>query len=75
MQPKDPSITQVGGFVMTDLDKLKLVNAYGCEACGGHQFSLSGGTFKATSTVPTTHCDWFLRTGNRKQIVLDFSVI
>ena len=75
LQPKDASITKAGGVDMTEYDKLKLQNAYGCTACGGHQFSLTGGSFKATSSVPTTYCDWILRTGNNKQIVLDFSVM
>ena len=59
---------------MTEYDKLKLRNAYGCTACGGHQFSSSGGTLKAASSVPTSSCEWILRTQTNKQIVLEFSV-
>ena len=60
---------------MTEQDKFKLQSAYGCTACGGSQFSASGGSFQATSDVPTTYCDWSLSTKAGKQIVLDFTVI
>ena len=74
IEPKDPSVFQTGGVEMTEYDKLKLQSAYGCSACGGHQYSASGGSLQAISSVTATYCDWVLRTGDNMQIKLDFSV-
>ena len=59
---------------MTDIDKFKLQSAYGCTACGGSQYSATGGSFQATADVPTPYCDWSLSTKAGRQIVLDFTV-
>ena len=72
--PKNSSIIKAGGIVMTEIDKSKLKNAYGCTTCGGHQFSSSGGSLEAASTFSTSSCEWILRTEKMKQIVMDFSV-
>ena len=75
LQPKDPAITEAGGVELTEIDKQKLTSAYGCTACGGHQYSVSGGSFQASSSISTTFCDWIFRTGQNKQIILNFSVM
>ena len=74
MQPKDASITSAGGNVLSEIDKAKLQHAYGCTACGGSQFSATGGSFKAESNVPTNYCNWALASTNGKQIILAFTV-
>ena len=72
MKPKNSSILRTGlGLRLSDIDKFKLRSAYGCDACGGDQFSLKGGRFHARSR---NYCDWFLRTAENKQIILQFSV-
>ena len=79
MKPKDSSVIRAGaraGSGLSDIDKVKLKSAYGCDACGGHQFSLKGGRFHARSSppIPGNYCDWILRTAENKQIILQFSV-
>ena len=72
MKPKNSSILRTGlGLRLSDVDKFKLRSAYGCDACGGDQFSLKGGRFHARSR---NYCDWILRTAENKQIILQFSV-
>ena len=78
MKPKDPSIDsrEVRSVEMTDLDKLKLRRAYNCDGCGGHQFSLTGGSFQVRSSppIPEDACDWTLTSAEGMQISLQFSV-
>ena len=79
MKPKNSSIIRTGWSLrvgLSDIDKFKLRSAYGCDACGGHQFSLKGGRFHARSSppIPGNYCDWILRTAENKQIILQFSV-
>ena len=79
MKPKNSSIIRTGYSLrlgLSDIDKFKLRSAYGCDACGGHQFSLKGGRFQARSSppIPGNNCDWVLRTAANKQIILQFFV-
>ena len=76
LKPKNSSITEAGGLEMSKYDKIKLMEAYGCNACGGHKYSLSGGAFSARSSppIPESYCDWVLRTSNDKKINIEFSV-
>ena len=79
MKPKNSSIIRTGWSLrvgLSDIDKFKLRSAYGCDACGGHQFSLKGGRFHARSSppIPGNNCDWVIRTAANKQIILQFSV-
>ena len=72
LNPKDPNITSAGGTVLTSSDILRLQRAYGCESCGGHQYSSTGGNLTGYGNNTSPLCEWVLRTMAGKGISITF---
>ena len=74
INPKDTSITEAGGVVLSDNDKLRLKKAYGCGSCGGHQFSSVGGSVTGEASNTSPLCEWVLETDMGKGISIEIEV-
>ena len=74
INPKDTSITEAGGVVLSDNDKLRLKRAYGCGSCGGHQFSNVGGSVTGEASNTSPLCEWVLETDMGKGIIIEFEI-
>ena len=74
LNPKDTSITEAGGVVLSDNDKLRLKRAYGCDSCGGHQYSSVGGSVTGEGNNTSPLCEWVLETDMGKGISIEIEV-
>ena len=74
LNPKDISITEAGGVVLSDKDKIRLKRAYGCGSCGGHQYSRVGGIVTGEGSLTSPLCEWVLATDMGKGISIDIEV-
>jgi len=72
LNPKDPNITSAGGTVLSSSDILRLQRAYGCESCGEHQYSSTGGHLTGYGNNTSPLCEWVLRTQAGKGISITF---
>ena len=74
LNPKDASITSVGGVELSTKDILRLQRAYGCGSCGGQQYSRSGGNINGYRNNTSPLCEWVLQTDSGKGIIVDIEV-
>lgn len=76
LTPKDPSITSLGSYELTDKDVLKMQKAYGCDSrCGGWQKSESGGSVTGLASDAKSPCEWILETAPGKGIEIAITQI
>ena len=74
LNPKNTSITSVGGTELSASDILRLQRAYGCGACGGQQYSSAGGNINGFGNNTSPLCEWVLQTDSGKGITVDIEV-
>jgi len=62
-----------GGNDLTQNDILRIKRAYGCESCGGHFESPTGGALNGGSDDAKSPCEYLLETDSGKGIEIDIS--
>jgi len=65
--------TKIGGDKLSKLDKERLKKAYGCDSCGGHFISTSGGILYGSPSDAKSPCEYVIETTPNHGIEISIS--